>query len=75
MTYILFDGSGYETWLAKSKDLLQWKTLGKIMSFSDTSISVVSDNYGEGWDANQKAGYIALQDHQMGRHLSIAKFQ
>ncbi len=37
MTYIVFDGSGYETWLAKSKNLLQWKTLGKILSFGDTA--------------------------------------
>ena len=28
MTYILFDGRGYETWLAKSKDLLDWKNIG-----------------------------------------------
>lgn len=50
MTYIQFDGRGYETWIAKSKDLLEWKTLGKLMSFSDTT----------DWDNNQKAGYIAL---------------
>ena len=25
MTYIVFDGRGYETWLAKSKNLLEWK--------------------------------------------------
>ncbi len=24
MTYIVFDGRGYETWLSESKDLLQW---------------------------------------------------
>src|SRR5688572_8475908 len=47
MTYIVFDGSGYETWLATSKSLLGWKTLGRLMSFSDTT--------GPGkmvWDAN-----------------------
>lgn len=37
MTYIQFDGRGYETWIAKSKDLLHWTTLGRIMSFSDTT--------------------------------------
>lgn len=53
MSYIQFDGRGYETWIAASKDLLHWQTLGRQMSFSsDTSL----------WDANQKAGYIALQD-------------
>jgi len=56
MVYILFNGRGYETWLAKSANLLQWTTLGKIMSFSDSTQ----------WDSNQKAGYIALQDYQWG---------
>ncbi|SEW22323.1 alpha-L-rhamnosidase [Chitinophaga sp. YR573] len=56
MVYIVFDGKGYETWLAKSNDLLHWKTLGKMMSFSDST----------NWDATQKAGYIALQDYQWG---------
>lgn len=51
MTYIVFDGKGYESWLAESADLLHWKTLGRIMSFTDGT-----------WDATQKAGYIALQD-------------
>jgi predicted GH43/DUF377 family glycosyl hydrolase len=65
MTYIVFDGRGYETWLAKSKDLLNWKTLGRIMSFSDTAQ----------WDNNQKAGYIALQDPQWGGSYNLRKFQ
>jgi predicted GH43/DUF377 family glycosyl hydrolase len=57
MTYIIFNGRGYETWLAKSKDLLTWQTLGRIMSFSsDTTL----------WDAQQKAGYIALVDTKWG---------
>jgi len=63
MTYILFDGTGYETWLAKSKDLLQWTTLGKIMSFTDNT-----------WDANQKAGYIALQNYQWGGTYRVRKY-
>lgn len=51
MSYIQFDGRGYETWLAKSKDLLNWKVLGRLLSFSnDTTL----------WDAHQKAGYLAL---------------
>jgi predicted GH43/DUF377 family glycosyl hydrolase len=65
MTYVVFDGRGYETWLAKSKDLLQWKTLGRIMSFSDTT----------DWDNNQKAGYVVLQDHQWGGGYKLQKFQ
>lgn len=48
MTYLLYDGKsgkdgrGYETWLAESDDLLQWKTLGKVLSFRE-----------EGWDKNK----------------------
>lgn len=63
MTYIQFDGRGYETWIAKSKDLLAWKTLGKIMSFSDTA----------DWDSNQKAGYPALQDPAWGGSYQLQK--
>ena len=65
MTYIVFDGSGYETWLAKSSDLLHWQTTGKLLSFSsDTTI----------WDANQKAGYIALQDHRWGGSYTLSSW-
>ena len=65
MTYIVFDGRGYETWLAKSENLLDWKTLGRILFFSDTA----------DWDSNQKAGYIALQDHTWGGTYKLKKFQ
>ena len=33
MTYIVFDGTGYETSLAESNNLLDWKTTGKLLSF------------------------------------------
>jgi predicted GH43/DUF377 family glycosyl hydrolase len=65
MTYIVFDGRGYETWLAESPNLLEWKSLGRIMSFSDTA----------DWDCNQKAGYIALQNYQWGGKYELQKFQ
>lgn len=52
MTYIVFDGRGYETWLSESTNLLDWTTKGRLLSFSDTTH----------WDGNQKAGYPALQD-------------
>lgn len=65
MTYIQFDGRGYETWIAKSNDLLHWKTLGRIMSFSDTTF----------WDNNQKAGYISLQNTKWGGNYQLEKFQ
>jgi len=64
MTYLVFDGRGYETWLAKSNDLLNWEKMGKIMSFSDTS----------DWDGHQKAGYIALQDYEWGGSYRLQKY-
>ena len=69
MTYIQFDGRGYETWLAKSKDLLEWKTLGKIMSFGDTTNKDATE-----WDANQRAGYTALQDTKWEGSYKIEKY-
>ncbi|MDN3548441.1 glycosylase [Mucilaginibacter aquaedulcis] len=65
MTYLVFNGRGYETWLADSKDLLHWKTRGRILSFSDTT----------NWDNNQKAGYIALQDNKWGGSYQLQKYQ
>ncbi|WP_183558999.1 glycosylase [Mucilaginibacter sp. SP1R1] len=65
MTYLIFNGRGYETWLADSKDLLHWKTRGRIMSFSDTTH----------WDSNQKAGYIALQDNKWGGSYELQRYQ
>lgn len=64
MTYIQFDGRGYETWLAKSRDLLHWQTLGRLMSFSDTA----------DWDNNQKAGYPALQETKFGGGYKVKKY-
>jgi len=66
MTYIRFDGRGYETWLATSKDLLQWKSLGRILSFSNDSTA---------WDANQKAGYPALQDTKWNGSYRLKKYK
>jgi predicted GH43/DUF377 family glycosyl hydrolase len=63
MTYIIFDGTGYETALAESRDLLHWEKLGKILRFGDGS-----------WDDLQKAGYIALQDYHWGGSYEMEKF-
>lgn len=63
MTYIIFDGQGYETWLSESDDLLQWKSLGKILSFSENT-----------WDANQKAGYPSLIDIELGGSYEMKKY-
>lgn len=65
MTYIVFDGTGYETWLAESDNLLDWKTTGKLLSFSEES----------DWDRTQKAGYIALQDVTWGGVYEWRPFQ
>jgi predicted GH43/DUF377 family glycosyl hydrolase len=51
MSYIVFDGQGYETWLAESADLIHWTSKGKLLSFTENT-----------WDANQKAGYMSLVD-------------
>lgn len=64
MTYIVFDGRGYETWLADSQNLIDWEIRGKIMSFSDTTQ----------WDSNQKAGYPALIDYQWGKAPKINRY-
>ena len=64
MTYIVFDGQGYETWLAMSEDLIHWESKGKILSFTDDS-----------WDANQKAGYVSLVNTDWGGDYSVDKYQ
>ena len=64
MTYIVFDGRGYETWLAESDNLLDWNTKGKIMQFSDST----------DWDMNQKAGYPSLIDYNWGGKYEINTF-
>ena len=64
MAYFVFDGRGYETWLAQSDDLLNWEKMGKIMAFSDST----------DWDENQKAGYPSLQDPEWGGSYELQKF-
>ena len=64
MTYIVFDGQGYETWLSQSDNLLNWETKGKILSFSENT-----------WDANQKAGYISLISTDWGGDYSVENYQ
>lgn len=64
MTYIIFDGIGYETWIAESDDLLHWATKGKIMPFTKDT-----------WDANQKAGYPALVDINWGGSYEPKKYE
>ena len=64
MMYIIFDGSGYETAIAESQDLLKWKPLGKIMRFREGT-----------WDARQAAGFIALQHHIWDGSYELQKYE
>lgn len=70
MTYVVYngkdgtDGRGYETWLATSDDLLQWKTLGRLLCYAD-----------KGWDMNQRAGYPALIDWTWNGSYEMAKYK
>lgn len=65
MTYVVFDGKGYETWIAESEDLLKWDIKGKIMSFNEDSTA---------WDRNQAAGYNSLQDLKWGGSYELQKY-
>jgi predicted GH43/DUF377 family glycosyl hydrolase len=63
MTYISFDGVGYDTHLAGSTNLLAWQPLGRILSRGSG-----------GWDAEQVAGYVALQDPAWGGSCALQTF-
>ena len=72
MSYIVYNGQqneggrGYETYLAESNDLLKWKKIGRILSFSDIN--------GNRWDRNQRAGYVSLVDYEWGGSYNPEKF-
>lgn len=51
MTYVIFDGSGYETWVSQSDDLVHWTEVGCIMPRQKGT-----------WDAAQRAAFPALTD-------------
>ncbi|MBI1307708.1 MAG: glycosylase [Bacteroidetes bacterium] len=64
MTYLVFNGRGYETCLARSKNLLDWEKLGKVLPFTE-----------EGrWDWNQAAGYPSLIDHNWGGSYNLKTY-
>lgn len=66
MTYLVYDGKdwtngrGYETWIAHSDDLLNWNTIGRILSFRDGF-----------WDMNQRGGFPALPDMEWGGSYTL----
>ncbi|MCC6145351.1 MAG: glycosylase, partial [Candidatus Hydrogenedentes bacterium] len=63
MLYIAFDGDGYETWIAKSDDLLRWTPQGRVLAFSNGT-----------WDARQVAGYVALQNWTWGGSYELQPY-
>lgn len=70
MTYVVYngrsgqDGRGYETWIAESDNLLEWKTLGRILSYTDT-----------GWDRNQRGGFPGIIDMEWGGSYAIHRYK
>ena len=70
MTYVVYngkggtDGRGYETWLAESDNLLEWRTLGRVLSYRD----------GE-WDCNQRGGFPALPDMEWGGSYELRTYK
>ena len=64
MTYFIFNGTGYETCLAQSTDLLNWQKLGKVLPFTTK----------DRWDGTQCAGYPALIDHNWGGSYAMDSF-
>jgi len=70
MTYLVYngklgnDGRGYETWLAESDNLLEWKTKGRLLSFREGT-----------WDMNQRGGYPALTDMQWGGSYALQPYK
>ena len=55
MTYVIFDGNGYETWLSTSDDLLHWREVGCLLPFRNGT-----------WDCQQRAGFPALTNWTWG---------
>ena len=70
MTYVVYngkdglDGRGYETWLASSDDLLNWKTEGRLLSYKN-----------DGWDMNQRGGFPALVDWTWDGSYGLGKYK
>ncbi|MHC4575250.1 MAG: glycosylase, partial [Planctomycetota bacterium] len=64
MVYLIFDGKGYETAMAESGDLRNWKTLGRILTRKKEPT----------WDCKQVGGYIALQDHTWGGSYELRSY-
>lgn len=55
--------SGYETYIAKSDDLVNWKTIGKMLARTEPGR----------WDSMQTAGYAAFMDMKLGGTNELSK--
>ena len=70
MTYLVYngrtgtEGRGYETWLAESDNLLEWKSKGRLLSFRDKT-----------WDMNQRGGFPSLPDMDWGGTYALQPFK
>lgn len=70
MTYVVYngkggtDGRGYETWIAESDNLLEWRTLGRVLSYRDGK-----------WDCNQRGGFPALPDMEWGGSYELQTYK
>jgi hypothetical protein len=70
MTYLVYngksgnDGRGYQTWLAESTNLLDWRTKGRILTFRNGT-----------WDTNQRGGFPALPDMDWGGNYQLNPYK
>lgn len=70
MSYVVYNGKaregrGYETWLAESDNLLEWRTLGRMLSYREEGA----------WDCHQRGGFMALQDLTWGGSYALRKYK
>src|SRR5215471_17838473 len=71
MTYIGWDGTGYQTGLASSVDLLQWRKLGLILA-RDPSSPVTRYNVAMNWILREPALRSPGRLHKVhGRYLGV----
>lgn len=70
MTFVIYngktgtDGRGYETWMAESDNLLDWKINGRVLAYRDSM-----------WDCNQRGGFPALPDINWGGSYELQPYK
>jgi predicted GH43/DUF377 family glycosyl hydrolase len=65
MTYVGFDGQGYQTALARSEDLLHWEQLGVILQRGE----------GNGWDSANAAGTWLLCENDLAGPRTLQRWE